>query len=121
MATQSRTIQGVYLEDSYLLGIAVSGRQFRLSVLFALTDEHPAYVAPLPGEQHCYRQGEIRWDQVRIVSSGAQSSFFVTADPDGTLDLGSVWYTRNEGVHHVEADWFDIRFTAGGMEVVLAT
>jgi len=121
MATQSDTIQGVYLEDSYVLGIAVSGRQLRLGVLFALTDDHPAYAAPIPGEQHCYREGEIRWDQVQIVSSRGRSSFFIAADPDGTFDLGSVCYTRNEGVHHVETDWFDVQFTAGDMEVVLAT
>jgi len=121
MATQSDPMQGVYLEDSYVLGIAVSGRQLRLSVLFALTDEHPAYTSPIPGEQHCYREGEIRWDQVQIVSSRGRSSFFITADPDGTFDLGSVGYTCSDGVHHVATDWFNVQFTARDMVVALAT
>lgn len=121
MPTQSETMQGLYLEDSYLLGIAVSGGELRLSVLFALAGDHPAYVSPKPDEQHCYREGEIRWDQVRVVHSRSLPSVFATADPDGTLDLGSIWYTESEGVHHVEADWFDLRFTAGSMKVVLAT
>ncbi|MBB5716790.1 hypothetical protein [Sphingomonas aerophila] len=121
MAAQHDNMQGLYLEDSYLLGIAVTGRQLQLSVLFALTKDHPAYTTPNPGEQHCYHEGVIEWTQVAIIHSRGQPQVFGSADPDGTLDLGSIKYVNVEGTHHVKADWFDLRFTADSMEIVLAT
>ena len=121
MATQLDRTQGLYLEDSYLLGIRVLGSQLRLTVLFALTKDHPSYRTPVMNEQHCYREGEMRWDQVSIVRSRGKPSVFAATDPDGTLDLGSLLYTENEGVYHIEADWLDLQFTAQSMEVVLVT
>ena len=120
MRAQSDALQGLYLEDSCLLGIAVSGTQLRLNVLFALSGDHPEYRGPIPSEQHCYREGEIRWHGVQMVSSGGERRLSVLTDPDGTLDLGSVWCEQSGDVHHVSADAFDLTFTAADVEVVLA-
>lgn len=50
-------LAGIDLADSYLFGLAAEGRDLRLTMLFALTGDHPAHEPPLPGEQHCYRGG----------------------------------------------------------------
>lgn len=120
MAGTLDIVAGLYLEDSYLLGIVVRGKQLQLHALFALTSDHPAYVKPEQGEQHCYREGEFRWEDVKIISSQGRPRPALSADPDGTLDFGSVGYTLDNGIHHVTADWLDVRFTARQAEAVLA-
>ena len=121
MATQSNIFTGLYLEDSYLLGIVVRGKELRLHAMFALTGDHPAYVPPMVGEQHCYREGELRWEDVAVISSFGLPHAAVLADPDGTLDLGSIAYSLDNDVHHIAAEWIDIRFTAKKGEAVLVS
>ncbi len=108
---------GVYLEDSYLLGVEVTGRKLSLTVLFAIMSDHPTYAPPNPGERHCYRTGTIEWQDVSILYSKGIPIVFATTDPDGSLDLGSVTYNKRDGIDHVIADWFELRFTSGGMTV----
>lgn len=121
MVTPSNIFPGLYLEDSYLLGIVVRGNELRLHALFALTGDHPAYVPPMAGEQHCYREGELQWEDVTIISSHGLPHPVVSADPDGTLDLGSIGYSFDNHEHHVAADWIDIRFTAKDGVAVLTS
>lgn len=108
---------GVYLEDSYLLGVGVTGRKLSLTVLFAITSDNPIYTSPDPSERHCYRTGTVEWQDVSILYSKGIPVVLATTDPDGSLDLGSVTYSNIDGIDHVVADWFELRFTSGNMTV----
>jgi hypothetical protein len=111
-------LEHLYLEDSYFLGLTVSGKDLRLRALFALTFDHPHYEAPRPGEQHCYREGDICVEGLQIVTFSKGSPVLV-ADPDGTLDLGSIEFTQQGEVYRVTTDWFDLQFRADTVSVML--
>lgn len=113
----------LYLEDSYFLGMLAQGPRLCFRVLFAVLPGHPAYVPPQPGEWHCYREGEIRFDSIeaiylpnRVVTLSPHPTMI---DPDRTLDLGSIEvYTEGE-YFRVMTDWFDLRIKAAEPEIVL--
>jgi hypothetical protein len=98
---------GTYLEDSYFLGAVVEGGNLRLKLLFALTSDHANYAPPKPGEQHCYREGNIVLEQPSIVEWRAGKPT-ITQDLDGTLDFGSIQLYRSGPRHfRVITEWFD--------------
>jgi hypothetical protein len=110
--------EAVYLEDSYLLGIAVSGSGLRLRVLFAMTRDFPGYETPLPGEQHCYREGEIVVDGLKI-SEWQAGRPSISTDPDGSQDLGDIAVSVEAGGYRIGTDWFDMRFDAERVAAVI--
>jgi hypothetical protein len=52
-------LAGVFLEDSYVLGISESSEQLVFHLDAVLTPEHPAYQPPRPGEHYCYANGSL--------------------------------------------------------------
>jgi hypothetical protein len=52
-------LDGVYLEDSFVLGIGETSNQLVFDLDAVLTPSHPSYAPPHPGEQYCYRRGEL--------------------------------------------------------------
>lgn len=113
----------LYLEDSYFLGMLTQGPRLCFRVLFAVLPGHPAYKPPLPGEQHCYREGEIRFDSIETIDLPSRtvqlSPNAVTIDLDRTLDLGSIEVFREGQYVRIVTDWFDLRIKAAASEVVL--
>ena len=98
---------GTYLEDSYFLGAVSEGADLRLKFLFALTLDHAEYVAPKLGEQHCYREGSIMFEQPSIIEWYAGKPT-ITRDLDGTLDFGSVeLYRSGPNRFRFVTEWFD--------------
>ena len=69
---------GVFLEDSYVLGISESSEQVVFHLDAALTPEHPAYHSPRPSEQYCYANGWLK----------RNSSHYT--DASGEEDLGNI-------------------------------
>lgn len=110
--------ENLYLEDSYFLGLITEGRRLRLRVLFVLTIDHPLYVSPKTGEAHCYREGDILIDGLRIVEWQNQNGS-ILSDPDGTFDLGSIEFTQEGQAYHLATEWFDMRFYADSISVAL--
>jgi hypothetical protein len=89
-------LAGVYLEDSYVLGISESSEQvvFRLDAV--LTPAHPAYHSPRPGEQYCYANGcRVFPDVTRVVWLSRNSGHFT--DASGQEDLGNIDILRVGG------------------------
>ena len=102
-----REFQGVFLEDSYLLGMVAEGCDLRLKVLFALTVDHPAYGQPKPDEQHCYREGSILIQRPTVMRMQPGRPTILT-DPDGSLDFGSVELHRQSPSRiRVVTEWFE--------------
>ena len=108
----------LYFEDSYFLGLTVSGKRLRLRVLFALTVDHPRYAAPHTGEQHCYLEGDIVVDEMQTLAF-SKGNPVLLKDPDGTLDLGSIEFSQQGDVYLVATEWFELQFRAEAVTVNL--
>lgn len=99
---------GVYLEDSHLLGIVADGRDLRLLMEFALTADHPDYASPNSGEAHCYRKGAIVIGQPQIAQWVAGRPHLLRG-PDGEFDLGSVeLYRAGPTTVRLATEWFEL-------------
>lgn len=110
-------IQGVYLEDSYLLGFIAEEANLRLKALFALTIDHPAYDIPKDGDAHCYRVGYIVIERpTQIETKPGRTSLL--ADADGSFDLGSIeLHKRPFGGYLLVTEWFELSFTTDKLTV----
>jgi hypothetical protein len=103
---------GVYVEDSYVLGILESSEQvvFRLDAV--LTPAHPAYRPPRPGEHYCYAHGSLVFPDVTDVAwLNRNSGHYV--DASGAEDVGNVDnLTSDGGAFVVEGDWGAVRISS---------
>lgn len=57
----------VYLEDSFVLGVAVAPGLVDVLLDVVLREGHPAYKRPDGGEQYCFRRGTLRFYDVTEV------------------------------------------------------
>lgn len=60
-------LAGIYLEDSYVLGVAESPGQVIFHLDAVLTPRHARYHAPHPGDQYCYAHGDLVFRDVTEV------------------------------------------------------
>ncbi|MDP3633568.1 hypothetical protein [Phenylobacterium sp.] len=118
MRKEPPALSGLYLEDSYFLGLLVSGATLRIRGLFALTRDHEAYAAPASGEQHCYREGEIALTGVQVTEWVAGKPTLLR-DPDGSMDLGSLSIGDRNGGYQISTEWFDMICRADALSVTL--
>jgi hypothetical protein len=118
MHNEPPALIGLYLEDSYFLGLLVSGSTLRIRGLFALTQDHEAYAAPASGEQHCYREGEIALTGVQVTEWVAGKPTLLS-EPDGSMDLGSLTIGDRDGSYQISTEWFDMICRADGLNVTL--
>ena len=56
--------KGIDFERSYLLGVIYDDESLTLEMDFRLTETHPEYAVPQPGEEGCYRGGFIRFAEI---------------------------------------------------------
>ena len=95
----------VYLEDSWVLSVREVATGLVFEVDAVMTERHPAYRGPLPGERYDYRKVELTVVGTRAVyePSGAAPA----SSGDGQLDYGNIdaWYVDGEGWSHLEGDW----------------
>jgi hypothetical protein len=113
-------LQGVYLEDSYLLGFRCEGPDIHLDALFAVTLDHPEYRPPSAGEQHCYGRGALVLREPVVGELKIGSKPTVLRDPDGTLDLGSIeLYRQGPDAIRVVTDWFELTAEVKQLLVIL--
>jgi hypothetical protein len=113
-------MQGVYLEDSYVLAIDEPGEDMRFRMEFVLTPVHPDYRPPPADRQHCYRQGWLIFPNVkdcRLRRSDARAA----RDERGREDLGNIDCLREESPGHysAEGDWGELDVVSDGPVVRL--
>ena len=103
------SLAGVYLEDSYVLGITESSDQLVFHLDAVLTPEHPAYHSPRPGEQYCYDKGNLVFPDVTQVEWLRRSGSHYT-DASGEEDLGNIDILTVDGnAFLAEGDWGAVR------------
>lgn len=64
--SQFPQLDGVYLEDSFVLGISEIAGELSFKLEAVLTPQHPNYHEPLPGTQYCYADGELLFRTLRV-------------------------------------------------------
>jgi hypothetical protein len=107
--SQFPDLQGVYLEDSYVLSISEFPGQLRFKLDAVLTPEHPAYHDPLPGQQYCYADGSLVFPDATCIEWVKRSANRYV-DAAGEEDLGNIDSLTVDGdAFVVEGDWGEVR------------
>lgn len=103
------SLEGIYLEDSYVLAIAETPTELDFSLLAVLTPDHPAYRDPLPGEHYCYARGTLSFlNASRIEWVRRSTTHFI--DAAGEQDLGNIDVLEVDGTAFLaEGDWGEVR------------
>lgn len=111
--------EGVYLEDSYILGLVAEGNNLRLPMEFALTIDHPHYAAPIAGEAHCFRKGSILIEEPKIMEWNAGTPS-LARDAAGIFDFGRLeLYRAGPTLFRVHTEWFDMTVDAKRLALVI--
>jgi hypothetical protein len=102
-------LAGVYLENSYVLGIVETPRQIVFRLDAVLTPESPAYHPPRTGEHYCYAAANLVFPDVAVVEWIRRTARYFT-DAAGEADLGNIDILRDDGDGFiVEGDWGRLR------------
>lgn len=102
---QLQGLEHVYLEDSYVLDIQTNRSSVEFSLSVVLTDQHPLYKSPLPGEQYCYRNGLLSFPNVGRVK-WIEKSMMPSTDATGEVDYGNIdEFFRTDGHYYLSGDW----------------
>lgn len=112
-------LEGVYLEDSYVMDILISPSKVEFAIEFVLTESHPRFTPPPPNEQYCYRQGRLIFEEFDhlLFEFRPQSR---TTDADNNLDYGNIDSFVVNGIEHrLEGDWGKLELIPRKMRVEL--
>ncbi|WIM94539.1 hypothetical protein ACTOB_006568 [Actinoplanes oblitus] len=102
----------VYLEDSWVLGIASTERDVAFQLDAVLTPSHPLYQPPAPGEQHCYRPARLSVSsrKLRLDRSELPAATDASGDSDfGNVDVVAHVVWDGEPAWEMSGDWGILR------------
>ncbi len=103
--TKIASLVGLYLEDSFVLGIKTSRDEVEFALDAVLTPKHPLYHPPRSGEQYCYRKLRLRFPRAFEVDWNNRSRD-IRVDASGETDLGHfASLYRSGGCYHLAGDW----------------
>jgi hypothetical protein len=107
--TKFPELDGVYLEDSYVLTVIERPRALTFTLEAVLTPDHPRYRPPRPGDQYCYANATLTFPDVSAVEWIRRSPNRYV-DASGEEDLGNIdSLTTENGTYHVDGDWGEVR------------
>lgn len=103
---ESADPSGIYLPDSFVLGIETDPAKVCFELEAVLERSHPAfYWPPKPGEQHAYARirwclyGDVAWQNGPLLDNPNQ-------DPSGVLDHGNIdSAVMNGDAINFEGEW----------------
>lgn len=112
-------IANLRLEDSYVLGLAVTQGLVAVDLDAVLLESHPQYSPPLPGEAFCFRRGQMLFtgtDSVEWKMATARPA----VDASGEVDWGGVdqFEVTQEGFA-IAGDFGQLLVAGGAIELVL--
>lgn len=109
----------LYLEDSYVWGVEETSEAFILRMLLVLREGHAEWRPPLPNQQYCYRDGQIRFEHPTDVD-WVERTFEATTNLDGSVDYGNVHAIEADGqMFRIYADFGQVRLRAEGVKALL--
>ena len=106
------SLEHIYLEDSYVLDIQTEPDTVEISVETVLTANHPQYSDPLPGEQYCYRNGRICFQNPKRIT-WVKKSMILMPDLVGPPDYGNIdVFYFSEGSYHLIGEWGELEIVS---------
>jgi hypothetical protein len=108
----------ILLEDSWVLGIAVTPDRVEFELEYVLLETHPLYKQPPPHEAHCYVRGTLSFADVRRVAWSEIGAPPAT-DATGGLDFGHIdVFTIDDGVFALVGDFGELEIVSSREPVV---
>lgn len=102
-------LNGVYLEDSYVLDIVEELPLVKFKIEAVLTPDHSYYRPPGPEEQYCYTMGWLVFTDVSHVEWESRN-FRKYIDAEGEEDMGNIDFLRYHEDHwYAGGDWGEVR------------
>lgn len=102
----------VYLEDSYVLGIAETPDSLSFELELVLTRSHPRYHEPRPDEQYCYEDAVLTIPGATKVEWVTRSSQ-TYRDATGEEDLGNIdSFHYHDGRYEIVGDWGKVQVSS---------
>jgi hypothetical protein len=107
--------QGIDFEHSYLLGVIYDDESLTLEMEFKLTEQHPSYEPPQPGEEGCFRGGYVRFADIEDLQIDKAPV------PDGeAVDYSIVYSVASRGERfEFSTGWGEIKVSAKSVRVAL--
>jgi hypothetical protein len=82
-------LEAVYLDDSWVLGIHESESALRFELEAVLSEDHPQWSPPKPGEQYAYLRLDLVFANPRRVE-WIERRMNPIFGPDGEVDYGNI-------------------------------
>lgn len=100
-----------YLEDSFVLAIDENEQSLTFNLELVLTEQHPDYSPPKPGEQYCYADGLLVFNRPSNID-WISRHFRANTDAAGEEDLGNIDFLKQESdTWRLGGDWGEVRVT----------
>jgi hypothetical protein len=117
--TALKGLEDIVLEESYVLAITATPSQVVFKVDFVLTTEHPRYQPNRPGEYECFRRGELRFQDIKILYWTGQGRP-PAQDATGELDYGHIeTFEWEPACYQFLGDWGYMQVTGGTVQVTI--
>ena len=100
-------LENVYLEDSWVLGVHESDGSLSFDLEAVLTEGHPQWNQPKPGEVYCYRRLALIFPSVRGVE-WIERGMRPATDATGEQDWGHIDTFVGDGAATVVGDWGNV-------------
>lgn len=111
-------LAGIAIETSYLLGVIYDDQSLTLEMDFHLTDGHPSFTLPEPGDEGCYRQGFIRFAEIDDLRLN-QAKVADTGEA-GEVDLSDIYSATFDGDYvFLSSGWGEIELTARSIQIAV--
>ena len=107
--------EGIDFERSFLTGVIYDDESLSLEMDFNVTEGHPRYAAPQPGEDGCYRGGYIRFGEIDDLQIDKAKPV------DGQAEDYSIIYAVSGDGRRFEfsTGWGEIKVAAGSVRLAL--
>ena len=110
-------LENVYLEDSWVLGVYESESSLSFDFDGVLTETHPRWQPPKPGEVHCYLRMELTFPSVRAIEWLARGTR-PAVDATGEEDWGHIDTFEFDGdSYELSGDWGHVRLTSARPQI----
>jgi hypothetical protein len=111
-------LEHLYLEDSWVLGVNESATSLSFDLDAVITEQHPGWHPPKPGEQYAYRRVALTFPALRSVEWLRRGGRPAT-DASGETDWGNIdsFMVGDGGVYELEGDWGHVRVASDQPEV----
>jgi hypothetical protein len=112
--------ENIYLEDSYVLGCEAKKASVEIFIEAVITEKHPLYSQPLPGEVYCYRRMKIQFPRSQRYHL-IPNPMNPIPNADGSIDWGNIdeFFLADDGTYHLIGEWGEIAIASDAPKLIL--